>query len=77
MSNCKKNVHIAYPQNVPVISLRQLVDSRIFRYCRSQSRNIKAQKAAKTTAGKESILQRITAIHCPINTPVQRAHTGN
>ena len=31
-SNRKKNVHNAYPQNVPVISLRQLVDSRISKY---------------------------------------------
>jgi len=36
-----------------------------------------AQKLTKITAGKESIRYRINALYCPINTPVQQAHTGN
>jgi len=66
------------PARLPVINLRKFVDSRMFLYCRYQSKNIiDKNKISKMNDVLIPITYAIKHIICPVNMPVHLLHNGN
>ena len=67
----------AYPPIVPVIKRLIFVDSRMLKYCISQSVSIIIHPIKQNITDGTYIRNNEYAITLPINTPVHLAQTGN